>query len=148
MKYSDYYKNMLEAGQEYQDYIADHLTKYYGIAITTFSSKKFQFSKGETLQGFEIKLDMKLNETGNVYIETDEKSNPANSYYVKSGIYRLDNSIFYSIGDYTENFVFAKKHLISMHELGKYRAITTATSKGFLMPRRDADKYCAFKMTF
>lgn len=139
---------MLDAGQEYQDYIAAHLTKHYGIAITTFSSKKYQYSHGETLQGFEIKHDMKLNKTGNVYIETDEKSNPKNPYFIRSGIYRLDNSIFYSIGDYVENFVFAKKHLISLHERGKHRAVTTATSKGFLLSRSDADKYCAFKMTF
>jgi hypothetical protein len=109
-------------------------------------SKKFQYSTGENLQGIEIKFDDKMNTTGNVYIETMEKSDPNNLKYIESGIFRNDQSWLYLIGNYSVIYIFSKKHLQLMHDSNKYRKVTTATSIGFLVPILDAEKYCAYKI--
>ena len=51
------HQNSLEVGHEFQDFITEKLAKEFGIAITIFQSKKYQFQKGESLQGVEIKYD-------------------------------------------------------------------------------------------
>lgn len=135
---NDYYKQKLKEGLEFQDYVAVKLAKK-GFAVTSFSSKKYQIEKGENLQGFEIKNDQKFRDTGNIYIETYEKSDPKNTNFVPSGIFRSDNTIFYVIGDYDGVFVCQKK--ILRHMSKKHRQVETATSKGFLFPITEAEKY-------
>lgn len=94
------------------------------------------------MQGIEIKFDDKMDKTGNIYIETAEKSNPKNPRYVDSGIYRIDNSWLYLTGNYSSIFIFGKQHLKLMSEKGNFRTVQTDTSKGFLVPISDAKKYC------
>lgn len=98
---TELYKEMLEKGLEYQDFITDMLLSEIGISLSTYSSKKYQYSVGENKQGIEIKFDDRYKETGNLYIEIKEKSNAINANYVDSGIYRSDNTWLYVIGDYT-----------------------------------------------
>jgi hypothetical protein len=138
---TDEYKEKLEAGLEFQDYVAKKLIEVIGIPVTTYSSKKFQL-KGENRQGFEIKFDRRYDETGNIYIETHEKSNAENPFYVDSGIYRDDNTWLYIIGDYNKLFIFGKRTLILMHDSKRYRQIITDTSKGFLVPNEKAETLC------
>lgn len=135
------YKEMLQKGLEYQDFITDLLLKEIGISLSTYSSKKYQYNIGENKQGIEIKFDDRYKETGNLYIEVEEKSNANNWYYVNSGIYRNDNTWLYLIGDYNEVFIFSKKQLIIMHEKNIYKLVKTPTSIGFLIPNKDAEKY-------
>ena len=139
---TEYYKNMLEKGLEYQDYVTEVLIKELGISLSSYSSKSYQQTKGENKQGFEIKFDDRYKETGNIYIEVEEKSDPNNLYFVKSGIYRNDNTWLYLIGNYDEIFIFSKNHLQLMHRAANYRIVETKTSKGFLVPKKDAKKYC------
>ena len=141
--YREYYSIQLSEAQEYQDWCTTVFIKELGVAVTNYQSKKYQYNVGENVQGLEIKNDKKFRETGNLYIEVKEKSHPSNPNYVKSGIYRLDNSWLYCIGDYNIIYIFAKKHLQLIYEAGKYREVTTPTSIGFLLPINDADKYCA-----
>lgn len=108
--YKDEYEEKLLAGEEYEDFIAEKLWGY-GIPIIGFKSRKFQIDRGENLLGLEIKFDRKMNETGNIYIETHEKSHPDNPDYTDSGIYRNDNSWLYGIGNYDKFFIFSKKYL-------------------------------------
>jgi len=135
------YKEMLQKGLEYQDFITDLLLKEIGISLSTYSSKKYQYNIGENKQGIEIKFDDRYKETGNLYIEVEEKSNANNWYYVNSGIYRNDNTWLYLIGDYNEVFIFSKKQLIILHEKNIYKLVKTPTSIGFLIPKNDAEKY-------
>lgn len=145
-KYKDYYDECLQKGLEFQDFIATVLIKEIGIPLSSLSSKKFQYSVGENLQGIEIKFDDKLKNTGNVYIEVKEKSNPKNKNYVDSGIFRSDNSWLYIIGDYNCIYIFGKQFLKLLYNSKRYREITTDTSIGFLINSSDADKYCLKKI--
>ena len=147
-KYKNYYNDCLEKGLEYQDFIASLLIKEVGIPLSSLSSKKYQYSVGENLQGIEIKFDDKYEKTGNIYIEVKEKSNPNNNEYVNSGIYRNDNSWIYLIGNYNEIFIFGKSHLILMHKSNRYRAVKKPTSIGFLLPKEDAEKYCLKQINY
>lgn len=144
--YKEYYAQQLDEAQEFQDYCTEWLLKEMGIAITNYQSKKYQYNSGENPQGLEIKLDKKYKETGNLYIEIAEKSNPQNPNYIKSGIYRLDNSWLYCIGDYDCVWIFSKKLLIGIDKFKKYKEVKTATSIGYLFPLLQADKYCSKRL--
>jgi hypothetical protein len=145
---TEYYKEMMQKGFEFQDFIADKLIESLGISLTSYGSKQYQEKKGENRQGFEIKFDDKYKTTGNIYIETAEKSNENNLNFVSSGIYRSDNTWLYLIGNYEEVFIFSKKHLILIHNLDKYKNVETKTSKGFLIPKQVCEKYCVNKLIF
>ncbi len=134
----------LKKGCEYQDFVSDILYKN-GLPIRNYTSQKYQLS-GENKAGIEIKFDGKMAITKNIYIETAEKSNKNNAVYVKSGIYRNDNSWLYLIGDYSTIYFFSKKQLVVTDQENKYKKITTETSKGFLIPIFNADKFLAIKI--
>lgn len=128
-----YYKMQLEEGLKYQDFVKHELYKR-GVPIVFNDSKYYQCEEGENILGAEIKNDKKFRETGNLYIETAEKSDETNENYVKSGIYRDDNSWLFIIGDYATIYIFGVKHLVFVHNQGKYREIEKPTSRGFLYP--------------
>ena len=73
----------------------------------------------------------------NYDIETREKSHSTNIQYVRSGIYRDDNSWLFCIGNYRVLFIFGKKTLqrLDLHNpRWIYRPIRTPTSQGFCIP--------------
>ena len=90
-------------------------------------------------------IDKKIEETENLYIEIAEKSKPEIEKYSMSGIYRNDNTWLYVQGNREIFFIFSKRLLKQLFEAGKYKEIEIGmkTSKGFLMPRNDAEKYSA-----
>jgi len=141
MKITEYYKNCLEKGLEYQDFVTDILLNEIGVSLSNYSSKKFQL-KGENKQGIEIKFDDLYKATNNIYIEIAEKSNANNENFVNSGIFRNDNTWLYVIGDYDYIFIFGKSFLINMYYSKRFKEIETMTSKGFLIPSDEAKKYC------
>lgn len=145
---SDKYLENIAAAEEYQDFISDQLRKSEPcILLMPYASQKYQYQKGESANGIEIKFDRKMKETGNVYIETAEKTNPTNMYYVPSGIYRNDNSWLYLIGNYEQAFLFCKRHLQYLHNDTQHyadrhiREVCTPTSKGFVYPISIAVKF-------
>lgn len=152
------HQNSLEVGHEFQDFITEKLAKEFGIAITIFQSKKYQFQRGESLQGVEIKYDARSTgdctykqyaATGNVAIEIAEKSHAGIKEFSPSGIYRRDNSWIYVVGNFDCAWIFMKKHLILMHKSGKYKTLTTRpTLQSMLLPIADADAYCGKKLIF
>ncbi len=140
---TEYYKAKLESGGQFQDFVAIQFAKI-GIPITNFSSKKYQMAHGENLQGYEIKNDEMFRSTGNIYIETWERNEGMRdngAEYLKSGIFRNDNTKFYVIGDIGGVWLMQKKVLQAMSK--KYHPIENRmkTSKGFLLPVNDAEKY-------
>ena len=153
---TEYYKEKLEAGLAYQDYVCEQLRKHDPCMIVLpYSSHKWQISKGESASGIEIKHDMRMCETRNLYFETAEKSNAENKNYVPSGIYRKDNTWLYLIGDYDEAFLFSKHQLQKIYEDKEYckrhriYERLTPTSKGFTYPIEEALKgYCLYHYIF
>lgn len=104
------YQEKLKQGLEYQDFVFEKLRHMDGMPIFlgAYASSKYQFNKGESSSGLEIKFDNKLAKYGNLFFEVDEKSDPTNPYFVPSGIMRDDNSWLYLIGNYDEAFIFSK----------------------------------------
>ena len=151
-EYDDgYYQNKLDQGLEFQDVVTSALYQR-GIVVVAYSSRRFQIEKGENLLGAEIKRDGKFRETGNLYIETAEKSHPDIPFFTDSGIHRKDNSWLYVIGDEKTIFIFSTKYLCMLERKKKpdkkdwYPRVTKITSLGFLLPLTDADKYCIRKI--
>jgi hypothetical protein len=70
-----------------------------------------------------------------------EKSNADNVNFINSGIYRNDNTWLYIIGNYKILFIFGKSTLKLMYKSKRYREVEIPTSKGFLVPKVDAEKY-------
>jgi len=146
-KLTDYYKEKLESGLYYQDFVVEKLYEI-GLPLISYSSKEFQNMIGENKAGMEIKNDMNYSKTGNLFIEVAEKSNPQNAEFIPSGIYRNDNAWLYLIGDFQKIFIFSKKQLVIIHQKNKYKTleIKTGTSKGYLLPLIDAEKFYAIKI--
>lgn len=143
---TEYYKNKLKSGHEYQDFIMEQLIKH-GIIIQVYSSAKYQHEKGESICGIEIKYDSLIKETGNLYIEVAEKSNEQISEFTPSGIFRDDNTWLYLIGDYEEAYLFSKKQLQAVMSSQKMKdkrgikEVKTDTSVGYLYPKDEVIKH-------
>ena len=146
--YAQYREEKTEEAKKFQDFVCEYFSRHLFIPLTQFSSRHYQYKTGETMQGVEIKHDMRLADTGNVYIEIAEKSHPLVANYSDSGIYRNDNTWIYLIGNYNIMYLFIKKQLRTIHErkIYSYLPNPTPTSKGFLLSRELADKYCAHKI--
>tara|TARA_Y100000310_G_scaffold2404_1_gene3117 strand:- start:329 stop:820 length:492 start_codon:yes stop_codon:yes gene_type:complete len=148
---NDVYAPNLKAGVEFQDFVCIKLHSV-GIVLQNLSSQKYQL-KSENLLGLEIKLDRKFRGTGNLYIETHEKSDPDNPRYVLSGIYRDDETWLYGIGDMKTFYIFAKSTLRNFESYGEKlpwigRPRPTRTSKGFLIPLGKAREWAARVVDF
>ncbi len=136
--YKEYYREKLEQGLQFQDFVSELLYKE-GFPVVSYVSSLYQRRCGENIIGIEIKFDARFRETGNLYIETAEKSSPTREFYYPSGIYRKDNTWLYAIGNYSMVYLFPKKYLQLIRK--RYKEIIRATSKGFLLSKADADKY-------
>ena len=136
-----YYKEKLEEGLIFQDVVTRELYQR-GIIIVGYSSRRFQNTEGENMIGAEIKRDGNFRKTGNIYLETAEKSHPSNANYVKSGIFRDDNSWLFVIGDERSVYVFSTKYLKLLVAQKKWHEVRKSTSIGTLMPTGQAERYC------
>lgn len=105
--------DLLEEANQYQDFIADQLLNELGWCINLYTSRQYQYNKGESRAGVEIKYDKKMATTGNLYIETHERHD-VNKEFVASGINRQDNTLHWCIGDYNEAYIFVKSQLKSL----------------------------------
>jgi hypothetical protein len=132
-----YYEKQFERGLVFQDFVYELLNQN-GISTVAYSSRMFQLNKGENKAKMEIKFDDKLADTGNLWIEVAEKSNPKNLAYVDSGILRDCNE--YVIGNYDIVYRLPVSILRLMMEKRKYeiRENRLKTSRGFLLPAREA----------
>lgn len=138
--FGETYKPQLEEAARYQDFITDELLKR-GIVLNQYASREYQRKVGESASGIEIKYDKRMAETGNVYIEVEEKSDPSLHDYSKSGVYRNDNTWLYLIGNYEKALLMSKRQLRLCIEYGEewrkskgiiFREI--ATSRGYTFP--------------
>ncbi len=139
------YKEKLEQGLYYQDFVMEQFYKI-GIPLISYSSKEYQNMIGENKAGIEIKNDTLFPKTGNLYIEIAEKSKADNKNFVKSGIFRNDNTWLYVIGNMERIFIFSKKQLQFFYEKKKFKEVENLTSKGYLIPVKEAEKVYALKI--
>ena len=58
---NEYYRQKLEEGEQYQDFVTEKLYEI-GIPIISYSSKRYQHIVGENKCGFEIKFDNNTSE--------------------------------------------------------------------------------------
>lgn len=152
MNYPSYpdgkHADSFQVGLEFQDFVCELLSEQ-GIILQNLVSKKRQFERGENIQGFEIKLDLRCTETKRLSIEIAEKAKAGNPVWIASGIYRDDNSWLYIQGNYEVLYVFAKKFLVLLHKADQERAQKrfpeheTLTVRAFYLSFDDADKWAA-----
>ncbi len=146
-EYRKLYQDRLPIGQRFQDHCTYVVQKELSLTLGNFQSKEYQYELGENAQGFEIKHDMKFEDTNNLWIEIEHRVHDQEPYYL-GGIKRQDGAWLYCIGDYHVLYIFSKRFLCKLHETGKYIVIENnlKTSRGFLLPKEDAEKYYAYKI--
>jgi hypothetical protein len=141
----------LQVGAEFLDFVVIVLHRF-GLYLQPFTSKKYQYNKGESFQGWEIKLDNRFTDTGRLSIEIAEKTSAGQSSWTPSGIYRNDNTWLYIQGNYEYFYIFAKSILKLLHARKKlngekfYIEEEMPTIKKFYLPLKDAEKYCVYKV--
>lgn len=135
--------SVFEEALSFQDFVVDLLIKELGFVISNYSSKYYQYNFGENRQGVEIKLDMRILETGNVSIEVAEKSRADINNWTPSGIMRPDNTWLYIQGNYDIVFIFGKTILQGIYRAKYIDKVWTPkpTIKTFLLPIKEAEKY-------
>lgn len=139
---TEYYKKQLADGKAFEKYIKEQLLLKRKLHLDIIDDEFDQYNIGETKQGYEIKYDKRFQETGNLYIEYEEKTDVKNYKFVKSGIFRQDNTHTWIIGNYIEAYMFDKKELQGIYSKAlAYKYVETNTSKGMLLDKKLIDKY-------
>lgn len=135
------YDEQYQKGKIFEDFVTDEFLKN-GIDIIMFTNFKSQWH-GENLFGIEIKNDLVLTTTGNVYIEYQSYAKEHGDF-VNEGILKKDNSKFYIIGNKNEYYIFYKndlkkilKKLLNKEYINGCRLtekkVNTKNSKGFII---------------
>lgn len=154
----------LDRGTKYEQFIYDYFQRTIGKRPNHFKGKDQQ-KLGENNWGLEIKYDHESSRTGNLYIETQDKVNGG------GGIYRVNNTRYLLIGDYSRFWIFSIEVLRELHtatipytteeknyyfnEAGltekdlekhpqyKYHRTNNpvSNSRGYLLPIEDANRY-------
>lgn len=133
-------------GKSFEDFCNDVLWRN-GIALGLYRSKERQWVAGESRLGAEVKYDGEAAKTGNLFIETEERRDVSgNSEWRPAGIYDQVESWLYVIGNYHCIWIFSTRFLQQLHKTERYRFHSGDTSKGFLLPVTDAEKYYARKI--
>ena len=147
-----YYKTKLQAAFEFENYIEKLLKDKYNLDLKPFLTPEGQYKKGENELGIEIKNDTLIKKYGNFYIEYAEKSKGSNTNFVKSGVLKDDNSIYFLIGDKSEFWIFKKSKLMEIYREEKknlkdkkaskreIKFKKIATSLGYVYPVKNASK--------
>lgn len=147
IKYPDAKTFAYEDGKRYEEFVSTKAKALWGLTLHFHEGKEAQLL-GETMEGLEVKFDGRLKETGNLYIETAEKSRAAKTYYYPSGIFREDNTRAIWIGDYKEAFVISKKVLQDVYVANTNKKVQISTSQGFLLPKEQAKRIAKYYFQF
>lgn len=108
-----YFKKQLTTGHKFEEWVnAKFKAKKCDLGF--FTDEQGQFH-GENKQGVEIKRDAKFAETGNVYIEYNERLT-SDGKWVNSGILKRDNTKFWIIGTEDKYVIFEKNKLKEIYE--------------------------------
>ena len=138
----------IEETLQFQDFVTKALFYKLGWSINVLASYKSNIEIGESLAGIEIKNDKKMAETGNLYIELEEKAK--NGKFVPSGINRNDNSMIWCIGDYNKLYIIVKKvlkFLCEKYERFNFKKVEKETSIGILIPVKFLEQHDIYYIT-
>lgn len=137
-------ENEYEEGMRFQDFVVEQLSHRYGFIIQLFSSRHYQFNRGENVQKAEIKLDRLCTKTRRLSIECEERT-ALDKPWVPSGIYSPAQPIFYIHGNYDKFFVFSRRWLQRYHA-GKLNCEVDEkpTVKTFYLPIDVAEEHSIF----
>lgn len=108
-------RDTLEVGLQFQDFVVDTCLKEWGKVIQCYSSRKYQLSKGESVQGVEIKYDDACSRTLRLSIEVAERTDES-LYWFDSGIFGHDRASEYIQGNYATLFLFERAELVRFFE--------------------------------
>lgn len=103
-------------GLRYEDFVVRECLKH-GIIIQLHRSAFYQLNHGESVNGYEIKLDARCTDTGRLSIEIGERSSLDRIDFVASGIYAPQKPTFYVQGNYTCFWMFDTNVLITYHRM-------------------------------
>jgi hypothetical protein len=143
--HTDYYMDMYKQGTDFQNYVLEVLRIEFGWEIRAHHTDEEQVQIGENSAGFEIKLDKKFRQTGNFWIECQERSNK-HIPYSPAGIFAKDNAWLFIMGDYETIYIFSKKQLRVECEKRKHIINNMDTSVGFLLPIKEAEHLILHKI--
>ena len=141
-----YFLQKLQSGHVFEVWVDEEFRRN-GVELHLFMDKNGQWT-GENEFGLEIKHDMMLEKTGNLYIEYQERLKQTQKW-VDSGILKEDNTRYWIIGSPKEYYIFQKQTLLSLyHKLLQANVVVDGcrfaeekanrTSKGFLISREVA----------
>lgn len=150
MNYEDNFKNELKQSREFVNYWIGVINRKMCWKLTPVDSSKLQQTQlCDTQEGFEFKWDKKFEDTGNFWIEIEEKHHPDQEKYIPSGILRDDNTVFYCIGNFNILYFVPKRTLLTAYNSGKWtiRENNQKTSKGFLVSRINIQMWSVFELT-
>lgn len=150
---SEYYIANLEDSHKLEVY-AEQVFRNYGLDIGLFYGKSQQYNLGETQAGIEIKCDKRSEETGNYYIEYQERLNNYGEW-IDSGILKNDNTKYYFYGVVNNYAIFPRNKLMEYYDkiiveniqLEGCRKVQIGTSKGFVITKEEAQKIRMFPST-
>lgn len=112
-KKTTYFIQQLKDSHAFEVYI-DWLFRKQGIDIGLYYGKEQQYHMGETAAGIEIKYDKRSAETGNYYIEYQERMH-SGSQWVESGILKQDDTKFYLLGTIDKFVIFERSWLMGYY---------------------------------
>lgn len=139
------YQRELQSGQEFEKFVIK-LFADRGVDLHLFDTVEQQ-KHGETVEGVEIKLDRKFRKTGNLFIETEERSTSDSAWHA-AGVTKDDNSKVIAIGDKKTIWLLNVRVLRELWKSKVYREVTndTNTGKGFVLPIDVANKVALNKI--
>ena len=137
-----YNENLVDS-QLFQDFLCDVL-EGLNIVIRFYQSIYYQFGRGESLEGCEVKLDRKARTTENVFMEVSEKAHKHAVDFTPSGILSGKHDV-YIIGNYDTVWFFHTRDLIATYRDNNYRIVPVwsegrQTGEGFLLPKVLAER--------
>jgi hypothetical protein len=137
---TEYYQAQRRAGEAYERFVLSCLVAL-GHDVTRHDTAAAQFAHGDLRvdgRDVEIKYDARLAETGNLYIEVAEKTDPQGVTWFPSGIARDTSARWYGIGDRRDWFLFRTRTLRETWAAERILTIDRGTSRGFLLSRARA----------
>jgi len=114
-----------------------------GLLILPFISEHYQFKVGESIQGVEFKFNSWCPKSHRLSIEIEERT-AIDRLWVKSGIYRSDNTWLYIQGTLKKAWAFSIRYLRRLNDSKKFEYKEEQTIKTFYLPEKIADGIAVF----
>jgi hypothetical protein len=109
--------------KHFEDFVHDTLLHHKKIVSGMYRSKQYQIRlRAKARLAVEVKLDKSFRLTGNLFIETDERSSVYDEWR-PAGIYHHSQPWLFAVGDNVSFWLFATKTLRNVKEHGDFRQV-------------------------